>query len=126
MYNNHKTVHISHDSQEDDVDEEIAPLILNLWKLDIEVQTSIYDKDHDLVWINFPITSAAEKFINIVYAHSHEEEHKDIHLRMLNQDGWEFYITPKFLTNWQFYFSMTVKFPISDLEFVMNQVEDEL
>lgn len=63
----HKQVHIRHKEMEADVDEELADLILNLWKINIFTFLSCQDNvPKGYVWIDFSSASDAEEFLNII------------------------------------------------------------
>ena len=70
MTTNHPTQTISHEGMTAEVDEMIAPLILNLWKLGINTVLSCQDNPSSYliggwIWIVFTTEQDYEKFISI-------------------------------------------------------------
>ena len=62
----HRTMHIQHGDMEADVDEQIAPLIIEMWRAGIETWQSCQANPSGWVWLQFPTSIDAEKFLNIV------------------------------------------------------------
>ena len=81
----HKQVHINWNEWEDDVDEGIAPLILEIWKADIYTMMSCEENRRGIMWIMFPDALYAQEFLNIV-AHQYEEDNDGLYQRISN--GW--------------------------------------
>ncbi len=63
---NHKTVPVTHDNITADIDEDIAPLILELWKRDMFTFNSCQENKPGIVWIQFASFIGAEEFLNLV------------------------------------------------------------
>jgi len=66
MNTNHKQIKISHEDWETEVDEEIAPLILELHKRELYTYMSCQENMPGYVWILFASFIGAEEFMNIV------------------------------------------------------------
>jgi len=62
----HQTVRIIHGDQEADVDKQIAPLIKEMWKADIETYQSCQDNPPGWVWIQFMSSHDLERFLSII------------------------------------------------------------
>jgi hypothetical protein len=148
----HKTTHIEYTTPDNhkidaDVDEKIAPLVLNLWKLGLKTNMSCQN-NRGKVWIDFFCAFDAEEFCNHVAEYSDEPD--SVYQRMngglLGGDpnyGWEYDIHPcdhglsyeweedefgeedpieSFDGEHTFIFSVSVRFPIEDLEHVENRI----
>lgn len=61
----HPQIRIEHGDFAAEVDEEIAPLLLDLWRLDLWTVLSCQDNDGGKVWIAFSDALAAERFVTI-------------------------------------------------------------
>lgn len=68
----HPQTHIALGEREADVDESVAPLILELWKADIDTLMSCQD-NNGRVWLDFPSAEDAQKFLDIA-AGDYEED----------------------------------------------------
>jgi hypothetical protein len=80
----HKQVHLQWNDWESDVDEGIAPLILELWKAGILTSLSCEENRRELMWIMFPDAFCAQDFLNIVA--KYEEDSESLYQRIKN--GW--------------------------------------
>jgi len=65
---NHKTVHVQHGGEAAEIDELIAPLILELWKAEIPTCQSCQDSPcgSGFFWLQFDEQGALERFLNMV------------------------------------------------------------
>lgn len=80
----HKTKFIEYKDLSADVDENIADLILNLWKLDIVTLNSCENNvPQDWVWIEFLSAIDAESFLNIV-ANEYSDDYNSLYNRIKN------------------------------------------
>ncbi len=144
MNTTHKQVKISHEDWEEEVDEEIAPLILALWKKDIFTYMSCQENGEGTVWILFASFIGAEEFMNIV-CDKYDEEPESLYQRIsgnysYDEDDGEWSFTPhvedfslSYKTNKDdtieevhkgkpdFNFSVSVRFPRSDLKEVCKK-----
>ncbi len=66
MRQNHKTVAVQVGSCRAEIDEEIAPLIREMWIAGIETYMSCQQDGWGLVWIQFPEAAGLVDFLNIV------------------------------------------------------------
>lgn len=80
----HKQVRIKGYGQEAEVDEGIAPLIMEMWRCGIRTFMSCQEGAHRFVWLNFHNTREAEKFMNIVG--DYEPERNSLYQRMTGRD----------------------------------------
>lgn len=86
----HRTLHVQHGDMEADIDEEIAPLVLEMWKAGIDTFMSCQSNPSGWVWIQFSEQWAATKFLNIVGVDDGNVD--SIHDRILHgyrSKGWE-------------------------------------
>lgn len=81
----HPQVEISFGDRAAQVDEGIAPLILELWKAGIDTVMSC-ENNNGRVWIQFPSSDDAEQFVSIV-AEDYDEDIYSIYNRAVG--GWE-------------------------------------
>jgi hypothetical protein len=152
----HNTKHIEYTDADNfkfeaDVDELIAPLVLNLWKLGIKTNLSCQN-NKGKVWIDFFSAVDAEEFLNYVAEFDRSEE--SMYQRMGgtvfgggNNDQWydwqydihcEDYavsypnmdeepdaddLVMEFDGEHAFIFSVSVRFPTEDLTRVMERIE---
>jgi hypothetical protein len=143
MMPKHKQVHIRYGDIEADIDERIAPLILELWKADIVTALSCQN-NNNRIWIEFLSARDAEKFLNIVGA-VYERAPESLYNRITNvwvpenerrwlNKFWEYDAHP---TDWSvsqngeheerdsevdFSFSISIRFPKSDLAIITERV----
>jgi hypothetical protein len=143
----HKTIHIEHEGRAADIDEMIAPLILEMWKAGIETAECCQNFGGRSVYIHFPDTQNAERFLNIVGA-VHEQGLRSLYNRLSdyyypfpeNQRTqakfWSYiagvrdraivrgktHTEDEQIGPPQFRFSVSIIFPQSDLEAVMRRL----
>jgi hypothetical protein len=72
----HEQVSIMWQDRQAEVDEELVPLILALWKLDIDTCNSCQENRPGIAWIEFLTSMDAEAFLKIVAPYP---DHKDLH-----------------------------------------------
>src|SRR5262249_19515962 len=78
----HPQVRIKYRSQTADVDEGIAPLIMTIWRCGIRTMMSCQEGAYGYVWLCFPNTWEASKFMNIIAVYAPEPD--SFYQRMLN------------------------------------------
>lgn len=147
MSTNHPTTTISHEGMTAEVDEMIAPLILNLWRLGINTDLSCQDNVPDKwVWIMFSSANDAEYFLAIA-AKEFNSDPESLYNRIrqqweCNSECWKYSAHPRDLnvdcfetgdnsideepyedSSPEFLFSISVRFPQSDLSAVEANVE---
>lgn len=103
----HNTKHIKWEDNEADVDEEIADLILNCWKLDINTYMSCQNNEpKDWAWVQFDIFGGQE-FLNIC-ANDFDDEMDSLYNRvthswsdnngskkaMIKDEFWQYSVDP--------------------------------
>ena len=140
----HKQTHIKYKDMDADVDELIAPLILELWKAEIYTTLSCQNNMRK-IWIQFMTAGDAEDFLNIVGA-KYEQTLGSLYNRIIwnripeNSRGklhkyWDF---EAFAEDWslvqkdngeeehteptEISFSISIRFPKSDLTAVMERM----
>lgn len=88
----HRTVRVSVGEMEADIDEEIVPLVRELWRAGIETVNSCQGNRPGIIWIQFATTDDAANFLDIVAEY---EEGKDtLYNRAMGRwDGGEFPVT---------------------------------
>lgn len=154
----HKTKHIEYTDKdghkrEDDVDELIAPLVLNLWKLDIFCSGGCQNV-HGNVSLEFSTAMDAEMFLNAAAEYNRDEEsmyqrmggtifegcgdeHWNWHYECFIKDYGVSYpnldeepepedLVEEFEGKHTFIFSMRVFFPLEDLANVEKRIEKAL
>ena len=142
----HKTVHVRWQDFEAEIDKNIAPLILELWKADLITCNSCEKTRDGLVWIEFIDTNCTERFLGIVARY--EEETGSLYNRIRGkwvpdsgvlEGAWRYRsdvedfavketevngeITEAYSGPSQFLFSMSVYFPPSDLPAVVDRLK---
>jgi hypothetical protein len=146
---NHKTVSVSSGDLVADIDEKIAPLIKRLWDLGLQTSNSCEDNvPQGWVWIEFDSCSDAQRFLNLVADYSEDRNSlynrirqgwdsdddelfwkydvipNDLGVAMdlvVDEDGDES-IDETFLGKSDFIFSVSIRFPQTDLEQVMKSL----
>jgi hypothetical protein len=68
----HNQVSITWQHRQAEVDEELAPVILALWKLGIDTCNSCQENQPGIVWIEFLTSMDAKSFLDIVAVHPDE------------------------------------------------------
>lgn len=144
----HPQVHIEWGDQAAEVDEGIAPLILELWKAGIDTMMSCQDNDGRL-WIEFPDTADAARFLDVVA--DYDEDVESIYNRATGEwepDDWEAFRAERAwhystspidygvdqiafgddqafadLGHRDFGFTLSVRFPLSDYPTVAARLE---
>jgi hypothetical protein len=140
----HPTKRVKYKDLEADIDLDIADLVLNLWKLEVDTVNSCQDNaETGFVWIAFDSTYGAEEFLNYVAEYS--EEPDSVYQRMNREWGdatlmdWKYTpslkdhgvdervesddtISSTFTGSHGFMFSMSVRFPRADLEFAKERI----
>jgi hypothetical protein len=137
----HKQVYIKAYGREAEVDEEIAPLILELWRCGIWTLMSCQEGAHGYVWVCFPDPNEAAEFMNIVAEFDPAPE--SLYQRMLSDwdvpNNWIFDTFPRDDNLFEedptsddvheyhkgppdFAFEISVRFPPSDLPAVMTKL----
>lgn len=146
---NHRTVHLEYDKQSAEVDEGIAPLILELWKADIWTLMCCEENRPGIMWIEFVTTMDAEEFLNIIAPY--EEGIESLYNRVRQEWGysdsrevaglWEYSVHPDDFSvsetenengDWvehstgdsNFNFSLGVRFPKSDYPLLLERIKE--
>jgi hypothetical protein len=144
----HPTKLIKYNGEEAHIDVEIADLISNLWKLDLMTFNSCQDNvPKGFVWIEFGSVYDAEQFLN--YVSEYSEESESVYCRITRKWGdttdldWQYAthihdfgvdeeltdddaFLETFTGKHEIHFSMSVRFPHSDLLFVEGQIRKAL
>ncbi len=85
----HRTVRVSVGEMEADIDEEIVPLVRELWRAGIETVNSCQENRPGIIWIQFATTDDAANFLDIVA--EYEEGEDTLYNRAMGRwDGGEF------------------------------------
>lgn len=139
----HKQITIKLDDREAEVDEKLADLILNLWKLNINTVMSCQNNEpKNYVWIMFASVIDAELFMNTVaeFAGGKTSVYQKMMLNWENvKNEWMYGASPidlgvtytegkdfvdeEFSGMHNIVFSVSVKFPSKHLKFVENKIE---
>ena len=141
----HRTVFIEHEKMKGKVDLKIADLVLNLWKLKLDVIDSSQGSKKEFVMLEFPMVGMMEEFLDLVaeydeaYGSVYEgisqlTDHPSLNwqyiptimdygLDYVRDDNGEI-IGEEFSGKHNFIFGGTVKFPQKHLEFVKRKVEE--
>jgi hypothetical protein len=145
----HKQIHIQYGDNEAEVDEDIAPIILECWKNDIETVMSCQNNvPQGFVWICFMSFFDASKFMNLV-ANKYQKNPKSIYNRVLGnwvddsieRKLWRYSTNPIDLNLSQtpdeddvylnethegdpdFIFDCSIRFPCTDMKKVLSQLK---
>ncbi len=140
---------ISWGGQEAEVDEELAPLILGLWKRGIVTVNSCQENQPGIAWIEFLTAEDAAVFLNLVaqYAEGADTLYNRINHRWDSIDEnkpfsapfWKYDVHPfdagiveelidegtlseEHLGVNEFYFSVSIRFPRTDLPRILERV----
>jgi hypothetical protein len=143
----HHMVRVRVGEWEADIDEEIAPLIEEIWKADIDTANSCQENKPGIVWIEFLSADDAASFLNIVA--EYEEEIDSLYNRIrhgwdsisgrLSAPFWEYTIHPQdfalqqevdeedCVDEWHegiadFFFSVSIRFPRSDVPTLLERL----
>jgi hypothetical protein len=145
----HKQVRVRFGERSALVDVELAPLIEALWKRGIGTILSCQENRPGWVWIAFETVADAEAFLNLVT--QYEEDCDSLYNRIRHgwdrnnrpvEGFWEYNVHPSDLSveQWEnsdgcldekptgpveFCFSLSVRFPVSDLQTVLNRVRGD-
>jgi hypothetical protein len=125
----HKEVRVQWDDLDTEIDEQIAPLILELWKAGLMTLMSCQDNPEGWVWVQFPLVLFAEAFMDLM------EKESGIPLFDLRR-RWKYDIYPVTLPEALFddypealmpngpslRFTVSVRFPKADLPTVLETV----
>jgi hypothetical protein len=145
----HKQVSITWQDRQAEVDKGLAPLILALWKLDIDTCNSCQENMPGIAWIEFLTSMDAEEFLNIVAVHPEEfdaapscETMYDRIVGCGTEDDWQYDAhafnygvdeeivgdevgeTPIGPTD--FGFSISIRFPRTDLPLIQERLNQAL
>jgi len=96
-----KTVvrHLAHSAA---IDQELAPLIFELWKAQISTSASCQESPKGRAWIRFSSPADALSFLNVVIKYVPEEE--PFYRRMIGRDktprDWKYALEPEQVTDW--------------------------
>jgi len=123
----HKTIRVRGNGFDAEIDEEIAPLIRELWKARFLTMMSCQDNPEGWVWIQFPYVVFAEAFMALI--------EKESGIPLLWQQ-WKFDIYPVTRHQMLFHdfpkelipkgpslrFAVSIRFPMTDLPTIMETV----
>lgn len=142
----HKAILVRWEDEEAWIDEELAPLILELWKAGIGTVNSCQENRPGWVWIEFYDTSHAVAFINIVarYEEGIQTFYNRIRQAWVPREGeleeaWEYSVHPIDMAVYDisvddryieescsgpsaFIFSLSIRFPRPDLPLILKRV----
>jgi hypothetical protein len=137
--NRHPVARIEHDGKSAEIDEEIAPLVLELWRANLWTVSSCQDV-RGRVHIDFADWAAAEAFVNLVVG-ERSSDVESLYSRIVvddEPDDWEQFRRRRV---WEFgggrpidyaatgqpdlgFWCVAVMFPRNDLELVFQRVRD--
>jgi hypothetical protein len=141
----HKQVRITWGNRTTEVDEELGPLILALWKLGIDTVNSCQENRPGITWIEFLTPVDAAEFLDLVAVHpdedpSYEETPYDRIVGFGEEGDWEYALHPQ---NWavdeeviddeviehstgpaDFNFFVSIRFPKTDLPWILARVSE--
>jgi hypothetical protein len=143
----HKTKHIKFKDIEADIDQDIADLILDLWKLDIGTTNSCQDNvPKGFVWIEFQTAYDAELFLNYVAEYSGDLDSVYQRLAHRWRDDkpralWRYNVNVmdegihqelddngdvvnETCDHHDFHFAISVRFPRTDLQYVKRRLRE--
>jgi hypothetical protein len=131
------------------VDEGLAPLILALWRADIDTVNSCQENRPGVVWVEFALTFDAERFLSLVACYPSDDDLRDtpfwetLYGRITgcgSDQDWEY---DAHVMDWgvekelvddevvvtnvgpaDFGFSVSIRFPVADLPAVLKRVEE--
>lgn len=140
----HKQVKISYQDKEAEVDEEIAELILAIWKHDINTTLSCQENRPGIVWISFLTVADGEKFLSLCSRQFPKTEKvwKTLYGRINgfgSQGDWEYDVGPQDINALDFlnekdeveynvtgpaqiFFFLSVRFPKSDVPKILKRL----
>ena len=136
----HKQIHLSGYGQEADVDEGIAPLVLELWRCGIPTVVSCQEGARGYVWLQFLFPSLASFFMSVVAGYDPEpgslyqralgysegpgnwaSSAEPVDLNLIEKyDGRDDTVEQSHAGEPYFLFAISVGFPPSDLPAVMK------
>jgi hypothetical protein len=130
---------------EADVDEGLAPLLLEIWKRGLRTQMSCQENEPGVAWIAFASLMEAQLFLDLVALRLCDEDKQTVndrthvakvsiwrllYSRMVGcgDDRWKYSV---YVHNWgdsptrrpQVQFMMSVRFPVSDIPLIMEQLQ---
>jgi hypothetical protein len=126
------------------VDEELAPLILALWKRGIDTCLSCQENRPGVAWIMFPTAEDAKKFLNAVAVYPEDEDRgQNLYDRIVGvADGgnWDYSVS---VDDWavkydevdghleeactgpaDFEFGLSIRFPTTDIPLLLKQLAE--
>lgn len=141
----HKTVQVRVGEMRADIDEEIAPLIRELWRAGIDTLNSCQENRPGIVWVQFATADDAAMFLNVVA--EYDEEPDGLYARITGRSDrcehspppWDYHALPEDLglieafldddeiDEWhegesEFLFNMSVRFPRCDFPAVLARL----
>jgi len=128
----HSTRLVKWGAMEAQIDEDIADLILNLWKLNIPTVLSCQNNvPENYVWLMFPDSWEAEHFLTLVADGEDTDENNpdSIFSRMSEfeaDDKWLYAAVQEYYPGHGFIVAISVRFPRSDLKYVEEKIEQAL
>ena len=145
----HKTVHVKVGDFEADIDEELAPLIEEIWKMDFPTVNSCQENQPGVAWIEFFSSVDAAEFLDVV-AGEYSDESDSLYNRIRGEwDGtsgpvqgkWKFDIHPVDMSIRQWYvdegcideeptgapeflFHVSIRFPRTDIDVLLQRMRE--
>lgn len=95
----HNTVHVKVGNFEADIDEELAPLIEEIWKADIPTVNACQENRNGIAWIEFLTGIDVADFLNVV-AGKYSDEINSLYNRIRGE--WDDAVTGPAEGKWQF------------------------
>lgn len=123
----HREVRVQWDGLDAEIDEQIAPLILELWKAGLMTLMSCQDNPEGWVWVQFPLVVFAEAFMDLMEKESgispFDLRHRwkyDIYPITLHEALFGDYPEELMPTGPSLRFTVSVRFPKADLPAILN------
>lgn len=141
----HETEIVRYGDCEAEIDKKIAPLILKLWKLGLDTCNSCEANRPGIVWIQFATMNIGKSFVNLIATLGDEEIYDRATGQWDVEDRWEYAVFPTdynrdivsdtehpgfikevVLGPPEINFTMSVRFPFSDLKRIEKILDEVL
>lgn len=145
----HKTVYVKVGMFEAEIDEEIAPLIEEIWKADMGTTNSCQENQSGIAWIGFTTSFEAAEFLDIV-AGEYSAEFDSLYNRIRGkwdstsdpvQGMWQYSLYPVDVSvrQWdvdentideeaigsrEFIFHVSIRFPRTDIDVLLQRMRE--
>lgn len=123
----HPTVHVSYGEEDADIDENLAPLILECWKAGFGTNMSCQETEPDEAWIEFADTESARMFVGIVVGWFDEDGEFAAHCMGHLSDGWYYFASPIWPADGSNSipdFCISVYFPHGDIPVALRRIRE--